>query len=66
MVRIKYAELLSSRDYGCKVNPKTTYAFCVRGLAVNCPKMGMEKELVTWMSFVACSEMLVTAKPVVS
>ena len=49
----------------CSVKPKTRYAFCEQGLPTTCPKIGMENESVTLMSFVAFSATLVTAKPVV-
>ena len=47
------------------MKPRTRYAFCEQGLPVSCPKTGMENESVTRMSFVARSERLVTAKPLV-
>ena len=52
-------------DQGCSVNPKTRYAFCEHGLPTICPKTGIENVSVTLISFVAFSDTLVTAKPVV-
>ena len=56
---------MSLWTHGCNVNPKTRYAFCEQGLPTICPKIGIENESVTLISFVAFSATLVTAKPVV-